>query len=508
MIGALVFSLGIGYFYSLPYASVLQGGGYRLAVYFRRAKRYIFLSVLHFCLFAAPLVLAEVFLHNALKYFVCFFVFIVTSVLLFFLARSMRVHVTVTDRLVRLLITATLLSAVIVLPTYGTPLTLLCAALPALAPIVLPLAALILSPFERRNNRRYIRAASERLRSVPIRIGITGSYGKTTVKVFLDRLLSAGRDILATPANYNTPLGIAKTVQTMNDGTEVFIAEMGARRSGDISELVEMVRPTEGILTGIAPQHLETFGSIENVMAEKERLSLAIPSGKVYYNLADERVRELFARRDGAKVGVGYKDADAILSDVAITVKGTSFRLRYGDCDISLDIPLLGRAAAEDFALAATVAIDHGIHAEQIQIVAKRLSVVPHRMEVIHQGGLTVLDDSYNIDPVGAAAALETLSMLPAKRRIVYTSGMVELGAETERLNEGYGIRIGEVCDVALVQTSVYGDAVVRGIEKAGRGTNIIRVRDTEEATALFPSVVGAGDVLLVTADLPRDYLL
>ena len=508
MIGAIVFSLGIGYFYSLPYASVLQGGGYRAGVYFRRAKRYILISVLYFCVVAAPLILAETYLRTAPKYLLCLFVFILTSVVLFFIGHAMNVRVTVTNRLVRLLVADLVIAAAICLPTYDTPLTLLCAALPALTPVLLPVAALILAPFEKRNNRKYIRAASDRLLTVKERIGITGSYGKTSVKTFLDRFLSAMYVVLATPENYNTPLGIARSVQLLTEDTEVFLSEMGARRIGDISELVEMVRPTTGVITGIAPQHTETFGSLENIMREKERLSLGIPNGRVYFNLCDERVRILYDRRIGDKAGVGYENADAIISDLAVTLKGTSFRLRYGGYDFSVDIPLLGRAAAEDVALAAVVALDLGVDVEKIQAMAKDIPVVPHRAEVLYSGGLTIIDDSYNINPVGAAAALETLSMLPAERRVVYTSGMVELGAEGERLNAEYGRRIAAVCDVALVQSSAYGDAVVRGIESAGGHTRILRVRDTEEATALFPSVVGAGDILLLTSDLPRDYLL
>ena len=401
-----------------------------------------------------------------------------------------------------------ILAAILCLATYGTPLTLLCAVTPALVPLVLPLAALILSPFEKRNNRRYVLAASERLQSVPHRIGITGSYGKTSVKVILERLLSEKYDTFATPANYNTPLGIAKSVQMMGKHTEIFLSEMGARRIGDISELTETVRPTSGIITGIAPQHLETFGSIENVMKEKEKLALAVPNGTVYYNLSDERVRALYDRRIDQKVGVGYDNADAVISDVVVTLQGTTFRLLYGDLELELVISLLGRAAAENFALAAVVAIDLGVEAEMIRSVAESLPVIPHRLEVVRQGGLTILDDSYNINPVGAAAALETLSELPALRRVVYTSGMVELGAESFALNAAYGRQIAKVCDVAIVQSSVYGDAVVRGIEEAGKAVRILRVSDTAEATSLFPSVVGSGDVLLITSDLPRDYLL
>lgn len=508
MIGALILSVGIGYFYVLPFASLLQGGGYRLSAYFRRGGKYIALSAGYFLVLLGPLVAAALFLPVVAKYILFFLAVIVLGATLFFTAHAMRVHVTFTNRLVRLLLLSTGLSLCLFLPLHFLSLELLWAATPALSPLILCLSTLILAPFERRNNVKYIRRASEKLGKVPLVIGITGSYGKTGVKGCLDKLISLKYRCLATPANYNTPLGIAKSVEDMSDDTEVFLAEMGARRRGDIRELVEMTRPSLGIITGIAPQHLETFGSIEEVMAEKEELAKGVKEGCVYYNVASEGARKLYDRREERKVSVGYREADALISAPKITLEGTAFSLIYRGKTLSIFLPLLGRAAAEDFALAAVVALDLGVEEEDIIEGAKRLSPVPHRMEVIRQGGLTILDDSYNINPVGAFAALSTLSALPAVRRAVYTSGMVELGKESDALNEAFGRKIGEVCDLAIVQRSSYGDAVVRGIESAGGGTRVLRVADTAEATTLFPREVGAGDVLLITSDLPRDYLL
>ena len=508
MIGALLFSVGIGYFYSLPFCSVLQGCGYRIGQYFRRAKRYIFLSLLHFVLFSVPLILAQVYLKGVIKYVICFIVYVITSVVLVFLARFMRVRVTVTNRLVRLLIGTVILDILLCLPTYGSRLHLISAVQPALIPVLVPLASLILAPFEKRNNRRYIEKASIRLLEVPNRIGITGSYGKTTVKMNLDHLLSVKYVSVATPASFNTPLGIARTVENMNYGAECFIAEMGARRKGDIAELVRMVSPTVGVITGIAPQHLETFGSIEAVMREKAELALGISDGKVYYNLANDYVRRLYQVRMGEKIGVGYRDAEAIISNVAVSLKGTTYTLTYQGMTLELSLPLLGRAAVEDYALAAVIALDFGVSPDDITRIGKSLPVVPHRAEVIRQGGVTIIDDSYNINPVGAAAAIDTLRSIPAKRKMIYTCGMVELGKDTIMLNRKFGGEIAEVCDIAFVQKSLYGDEVVRGIELSNRPVEIYRVSDTEQATKMFEIVVRNGDMLLLTADLPQDYLL
>lgn len=128
----------------------------------------------------------------------------------------------------------------------------------------------VVNVFERMNNLRYERRARAALRADRdlIRIGITGSFGKTSVKGALAAMLSVRFNVLATPESYNTPMGIAKTVKTLDATHDVFIAEMGARRKGDIGRLMRIVRPSHTLLTGVNDQHLETFGSREAIMRE------------------------------------------------------------------------------------------------------------------------------------------------------------------------------------------------------------------------------------------------
>jgi len=508
MIGALFLSVGIGYFFSLSFAAVLQGSNYRLSLYFRRAWRYLLLASVWFAVTAAPLMIAELRLNTPLRYLVAFFAYLATSAYLFLLSKRMRMHVVVTNRLLRLLVVSVLVSLLVFAWIYLTPFRILWSISPALSPLVLPLAALLAAPLEKRNNKRYVTRAAATLRTHScMKIGITGSYGKTTVKRDLEKLLSTAYKTLATPENYNTPLGIAKTVSLMNGDEEIFIAEMGARRRGDIKELVEMVCPAIGIITGVAPQHLETFGTLDEVIREKEELSFGTADGIAYFNVSDPLVRAMYDRRAYAKVSVGYENADYEIQDLTFSEQGSTFTLAHGEDSLSIVLSQIGRAAVEDFALAAAVALDLGVESEVVLRAAKELTSAPHRQQIVRQGGLIILDDSYNINPMGAAAALDTLAALPAKRRIIYTCGMVELGGEEEALNRAFGRQIAEVCDVAIVQSGRYGDAVVRGIEEKG-GVRVFRVRDTAEATSLFPSVLETGDVLLITSDLPRDYLI
>ncbi|MDE6303164.1 MAG: hypothetical protein K2M36_06230, partial [Clostridia bacterium] len=145
-------------------------------------------------------------------------------------------------------------------------------------PIVYPLIFIVfgsvINLFERLNNKRYERRTTKRLKANPnlIRIAITGSYGKTSVKNFLGAMLAEKYNVLVTPASYNTPMGISKTVNGLDGTHDVFIAEFGARRVGDIRTLMRIVNPTYTILTGINSQHLETFRTQENITREKCRI--------------------------------------------------------------------------------------------------------------------------------------------------------------------------------------------------------------------------------------------
>ncbi|MBO5776207.1 MAG: hypothetical protein J6R35_02425, partial [Clostridia bacterium] len=154
----------------------------------------------------------------------------------------------------------------------------------------------IIAPLERFRNRRYVVEGCQVLNKNSIlKIGITGSYGKTSCKNILTELLKEKYQVIATEGNYNTPLGVLKTVNNYREELEnadfsakpiVFIAEMGAKRKGDIKELCDVVKPTHGIITGVNGQHLSTFKNIEGVYSTKKELADFIETygGTVVFN--------------------------------------------------------------------------------------------------------------------------------------------------------------------------------------------------------------------------------
>lgn len=511
MIGFLFLSAAIAHFYSLPFAAILQGAGYRTRVYFKRCGKFCVFSLLYFVVLAPVVVWIEGFF--ALRFRWVFFLcaLLSTALVLFVVSKKIGIEGKFTHRLIRLSIGHIVCYLLFLFALAFTPLRVLWCVAPSLSPFVFAIASLVLQPFERKNNARYVARAKGKLEKMKaVKIGVTGSYGKTSVKVLLNRFLSLSFNVLSTPENYNTPLGIAKSLQNASGEEDFFIAEMGARRKGDIAELCALVSPDLGIVTGIAPQHLETFGSVENIMAEKGELPASVPeNGFVFYNVADDRVRSLSEKRVGGKKTVGFENADYLIENYRCSADGISFDLVQEGERLPLVSPLLGRGAAVDLALAAAVAVELGVKKEKLIEEAKRMRPAPHRLEAIKRGDVLILDDGYNANPIGVCTALETLRTIEGKRKIVYTSGIVELGKEEVSINVRIGEEIAKVADVAIVCAGKFGDLVTRGLHSSDfPEEKIFRVKDTEEATALFGRVLQAGDVLLITSDLPRDYRL
>jgi len=511
MIGALIISAGIGYFYTLPFAAIFQGSNYRIRGYFLRSKRYLILSAVYLLVMSAVILTVEWVWDSTLRYLFYFFCYVTTASFLFAIKGKMRMPIVVTNRLIRLLVASCILYLLLFFPLIFCRGKHLWAVLPVFTPFVLPVAALIIAPFEKRNNEKYIERAKRSIaESKATVIGITGSYGKTSVKKDLERLLSLRFDTLASPANYNTPLGVARTMQTATGREDILIFEMGARREGDISELCDICRPKIGVLTGIAPQHLESFGSIEAIMQEKGKLVKSLPpDGIAFFNLMDPLVRELYDHFDGRKIGVGESCAEYLLSEIAYEEEGMYFCLTKGEESLELHLPLWGKAAVIDFALSAAIAWELDVDIAAIKEEAKRMTPSPHRFEVMRTGDVTIIDDSYNINPIGASVALDSLGLMKGGRKIVYTCGMVELGEEGRALNESLGRKIAEVASEVVLGGGKYGEEVAAGLSASGFSDDRIhRVRGTEEATGLFHSVLRKGDVLLIMSDLPRDYLI
>lgn len=381
----------------------------------------------------------------------------------------------------------------------GHPLAMALRLVPVgLFPILLFLFAAaancVMKAYEVPRSRHFIKKAKKTLdASDCVKVGITGSFAKTSVKHIAAEILSKKFRVKATPASFNTPIGIAKTVNGEGLDCDIFLAEMGARHVGDIRELCDMVCPSFAVVTGVCAQHLETFRSLDNIIKEKGELARA---AKVV--VLGETAGMM--REDALKEG-----RDFAAENVELFSDKTSFTLRIGENSAAVETKLLGRHTAEDIALAATLSFALGMTFEEIVAAIPAVTPVPHRLERLKSRGLVILDDSYNSNTEGAKNAVEVLKLCGGKR-VVVTPGLVELGEMEEEENAALGRELVGLDLVILVgETRVL--AVRNGYKDGGGDEKNLKIVPTlAAAEVLLGELLQAGDSVLFLNDLPDKY--
>ncbi len=371
--------------------------------------------------------------------------------------------------------------------------------LPALLPFLLMAANAVTGVFEEWRNRRFVKWAGMVLeKSGVIRIGIVGSYGKTSVKNILATILSEKYSVIATPESYNTPMGIAKTVHSNEcEGKQIFIAEMGARKAGDIKELCELVKPNYAIFTGICEQHIQTFGSLDAIWAEKSEI-LKCGAKKV---VCGHGLKDRLQENDEhilLEQGVGEVHYGAI---------ATAFELELYGQTVAVKTSLLGKSAVENIRLAVDLCVELGLTAEEIVRGIEKLKPIPHRLQLIENNGVYILDDGYNTSPTGAEEAIAALGRFGGRRCIV-TPGIIECGVLEEKLNGELGAKLAKAGfdKVILVGETLVG-AVKNGYESAGGNMeSCTTVKTLDGAKAALSEWLQKGDAVLFLNDLPDVY--
>lgn len=383
----------------------------------------------------------------------------------------------------------------------------------ALLPLFVLLAWLVTYPIEAAVKAWYFGDAQKILkkREDLIKIGITGSYGKTSTKHALGEILKEKYDVLYTPGSFNTPMGVTRVVrEQLSDDHNVFIAEMGARYKGDIKELTRLVGPRYGIITSVGKQHLETFGSLEAVIATKSELMEGIgENGACFFNGDNALCRSMFERCKLADKFLFGTEGEGLFmkaSEIASGPKGSSFTLTAeGGESVRCQTKLLGRHNILNVAGAAALSHFLGLSLEEIASAVGRLQPVQHRLELI-PGAVTVIDDAFNANPEGAKEALEVLKGFTG-RRIVVTPGMVELGEEETALNRAFGAHMAGAADIAILVGGAHVAPIREGLLEAGFDeANIVGAKDLTEASELLKRYTEPGAVVLFENDLPDNY--
>ncbi len=385
-----------------------------------------------------------------------------------------------------------------------------------LQPITIYLSTAIMNPYEAHINRGYYLQAQNKIMSRKdlTVIGITGSFGKTSTKFTVATILSEKYKVLNTPESYNTPMGLSKVINNeLKDDVQVFVAEMGAKKIGEIRELAELAKPKIGIITSIGPVHIETFKNIDNIMKTKYELIEELPTdGIAIFNYDNEYVRKLADKTFKEKIlyGIELKDeVDIYVDDIEISEKGSSFNLKHKDGrSIRCTTKLLGKHNIYNILAGVAAALAMGLNFEEIKEGIAKIEPVEHRLNLIDSPtGVIIIDDAFNSNPEGTKAALEVISQFKEGKKFIITPGMIELGEMEDRYNKEFGANIGKVCDYAILVGEKRTKPIYEGLKESNfKEDHIFVVNSLDEATKIIGNLAKPKDVVLFENDLPDTY--
>lgn len=394
-----------------------------------------------------------------------------------------------------------------------------------LAPAWLMLANVCMTPVEALLRQRFIGRAKSVLQAVnPKVIGITGSYGKTTTKNYIRELLNGRYKAYATPKSYNTVMGVCIAIN--NDladdySIDYFISEMGAYVQGEIQRICDLTPPAIGVIVEVGPQHLERFGTLDNIAKAKyELIKNVSPDGLGVFNWDNPYVREMFERgypqhRIAVSRMIPVQDAKngvprLIATDVVETLNGLSFRITdtiTGENE-AFNTPLVGEHNVTNVLLAAAVALHEGISLKQSATRAHLLHPAESRLvRQPNENGTTIINDAYSANPVGVISSLKVLGMYTQGRRVLVTPGMIELG--DMHYDENY--KLGVLATQYATDIFLVGEKQTQPIQDGVKSTpfppeHLHIVTHVNDALAWVKSTLGADDTVLLLNDLPDTY--
>ncbi len=368
-------------------------------------------------------------------------------------------------------------------------------------------------PIEHRINKYYINDAKKILESMPNLkvIGITGSYGKTTTKFILTRILSEKFNTVCTPHSFNTPMGIVKTIRSeLKPQTEIFVCEMGAKEVGNIKEDCDIANPHYGIITSVGPQHLETFKSIENVFSTKFELADAVrENGGTTFVNGDSK--EIINRipKDKYKVYGTDKNFDFYGENLAYGRDGSKFTVTLGNEKVTFTTKLLGLHSIIDIIGAVSLAYSLGVPIGDLQYAVASLRPAEHRLEMKpFTNGSLLIDDAYNSNPEGCIEAVRVLGSFDGMKKVIVTPGLVELGDKEFECNYALGKEATKNCDIIIL----VGTNRSKPMQDAVNDTdfpkeNLFVAASFKEAMDIYSRFADSNTAVLFENDLPDNYL-
>lgn len=409
-----------------------------------------------------------------------------------------------------------------------------------LSPLIIFLAYYFSLPMENAIRKRFMLEANVIINSHDnlYTIGVTGSFGKTSVKYYLSRLLKLKYSVCFTPESYNTAMGATLTIKNdLKNINDIFICEMGARRIGDVKEICDIVNPSGAIITDVGNMHLDTFKDIENVKKCKFELVDAVykkfisdknnpnepfeikvdirtnKENVVLLNGDNELIREKAKEYSGLKIFFyGFnQDNDFTVKNIELSNEGTHFVfvdkcINVGE-EIELTTKLLGRFNIMNLLAAVSYARLLDVDTFYIKNEVKSILPVSHRLELLTSDKYNlIIDDAYNANPNGARNASDVIGSFDGYTKIIITPGMVELSDKQDEENEKFASYAGEKVDYAFVVGKTNRSSLNKGFETKLKKENIINFDKVEEAIFYARNEISGKKVILLENDLSDNY--
>ncbi|CAN5132871.1 hypothetical protein BH09PAT3_BH09PAT3_1180 [soil metagenome] len=380
-----------------------------------------------------------------------------------------------------------------------------------LTPIVW--AHLVIVPLElgrwlivRPRHRKYVAESRKIFANHPgVKIAIAGSYGKTSMKELLATVLSEAKTVAATPGNKNVAISHAYFAKRLTGDEDVIIIEYGEGEPGDISRFARNTQPTHAVVTGVAPAHLDKYKTLHDAGKDIFSVTDAVPAGQAYVNAVTDSIKPFMSDNHvhfDEHGALGYQ-----VTNIKVSLDGTSFTLTKGTHKIALHSELVGRHQVATLAFVAAFALQLGLTPEQVKAGVAKTKPYEHRMQPYQLAGAWVIDDTYNGNIEGIRAGTALLAELPAKRKIYVTPGLVDQGIETEPVHVEMGELIAEVQpDIVVLMANSVTPYIEKGLNNGGF-TGEVRVEHNPlEFYMNLDQFVAAGDLVLMQNDWTDNY--
>lgn len=340
-------------------------------------------------------------------------------------------------------------------------------------------------------------ARGYRIKCDPFVVGVTGSVGKTTVKEMIAACLRTASETIATPGNLNNHIGLPMSLLAMSEDTECAVIEVGMNHPGEMAPLCSVLQPDWSVLTNVGPVHLENFGSVEDIAAEKSILIKNTDRDGLVFLDADGQYFGILAAAAVSPVVTLSAFSDADYNYVQIGIKSVRIveKATGESCDIHLPVP--GKHIGYDAAVAAAVARRRGLGWESIASALSAYHSPPMRWHVEVFGGVTLINDAYNANPMSMRASIDAFASRECSgKKCLILGDMLELGRAAAAEHEALGQWIQGKGVSVLIGVGRESAAVVAA--GAGNCDAAIAVDTASEAADVLSAILSSGDSVLL----------